>query len=606
MTEYISNIAGYNQYGYTSEGYIIYQKAAPKLTTDQPYNQNYGRLLKAYVQIWDKDETEMIAEYDMFNPGASTLVADGLTVTVGGQDNSFAFKFFDGEKFIEAKDLTYGKKVKIWASKDSGTLKPLMIGYVTDRVRIGLGPNAREYWITGVGEQARTNRLVALLQRAAQSKGIGGGVITLPDDQMTVANLFRELYTKTDIRHGGGRSIQDILSLDLSGIDNTVDQFVGSVNEFGKVSDVSNRLAELGGAVWRIFFGKLTVEYPKVSKPVFTIKSVQEQGDTAADTAYILQSSPWEDRETTGEGHATTLYVPTQIDSLEVAGNNINNAAMTMFNRIIAQRFESIDTRFNTLFVKLSRQGDPSGGDLDNNLVGRIVTDDTSQPGLDSSPTGTVIKEFEIQPGQIDNLPQNIFVNELDINRSLASPNGRYWLILGPYGSSVYDTAYWHHDNSKNRVGFYSAWATTTSGELSNVNWNIRSSGPVMDFGIFANINRLQRYDADTTIDLIGETEEIENYPFLDDPISTAKMAQNVLAYRSLVPKRLSFKTTIPDDILPIPGLFASTVDEMIEAELSDFLTAEVQEVTYDFQGPGIDEISIKLLAFADPLEETI
>lgn len=606
MTEYISNISGYNKWGYTSEGYIIYQKATPKLTTDQPYNQNYGRLLKAYVQIWNKDETELLHEYDMFNPDASTLVADGLSLTMGLQNNSFVFKFFDGEKFIDAKDIRYGKKVKIWASKDSSNLHPMMIGYTTDRVRIGIGPNAREYHITGIGEQARTSQLVALLQRAAKSLGIGGGITTLPDEQMTVSNLYRELYSKTDVRLGGGRAIKDILNLDLSGIDDSVDQFVSSMNEFGKVNEISNKLAELGGVNWRIFFGKLFVEYPKAAKPSLTIKSLQEQGDTAADTAYILQDQAWEDRETTGEGHATTLYVPTRIDAKQVAGEANNNAAMTLLNRIIAQRFDAIDTRFNTLFVKLSRKGDPSGGDLDKVLKGRIVTDDTSIPGIPSSPTGTVIKEFEISPGTIDDIPANIFVNDLNIDRSLASPNGKYWLQLGPFGFDFYNTAYWHHDNIINRPGQYSAWATIIGDDISTVNWRILNSGPTMNFGIFSTINRMQRYDADTTIDLIGEVEEIEQYPFLEDAISTTKMMQNVLSYRSLVPKRLSFKITIPDEVIPMPGLYAATIDEMIDAELADFLTAEIQETTIDFIGPGATDMTVRMLAFADPLEDEL
>jgi hypothetical protein len=351
------------------------------------------------------------------------------------------------------------------------------------------------------------------------------------------------------------------------------------------------------------------MEYPKFLKPKFTIKSVVEQGDRSDDTSYILIDMPWNDNENTssGEGHATTIYTNTNIDAKEVAGNNINQASMVLYNRIIFQAFDALDTRFNTLFLKLSRIGDPTNGDQDKMLRGQIRIDNN---GL---PTGPLVKEFEIPPGSVNDTADNIFVNEIG-SSTLISPNGRYHILLYPIGNNFYNTIRWHHDNSRNRFDFPgSGWSVMSSPNqnINTLSWRRSERGPVYDFGIFAKINRLQRYDADTTIQLIGATEEIEQYPFLDDAVSTAKMMQNVLGFRSLIPRKFNYQITIPDKMLPLPGLYTNIVDDMLDASLADFITGEVQEVAYDWttsgsEGPGILYCNARVLGFSDPLEDEL
>jgi hypothetical protein len=608
---FTNSSAGYNKWGYTAEGWIIYKPPAVALTTDQPFNSKYGRLLKAKFEVWDKDEDNLLLNYNMFDPGDSTFVPSGLRVTRGLQNNEFTLTFADGEKFLDASDIRYGTKIKIWAGKADNTseLLPLFLGYASGRTREGLGPGVRNYYINGVGEQAAVNKYVASLQRASTKLQTGPNVPRLPDEQMTVANLFRELFTKTDVRVGGGDSIADILNLDVSGIDDRVDQYISSINEFSKVDAIANKLCELGGSNWRIEFGKLIMEYPKFLKPKFTIKSVVEQGDRSDDTSYILIDMPWNDNENTssGEGHATTIYTNTNIDAKEVAGNNINQASMVLYNRIIFQAFDALDTRFNTLFLKLSRIGDPTNGDQDKMLRGQIRIDNN---GL---PTGPLVKEFEIPPGSVNDTADNIFVNEIG-SSTLISPNGRYHILLYPIGNNFYNTIRWHHDNSRNRFDFPgSGWSVMSSPNqnINTLSWRRSERGPVYDFGIFAKINRLQRYDADTTIQLIGATEEIEQYPFLDDAVSTAKMMQNVLGFRSLIPRKFNYQITIPDKMLPLPGLYTNIVDDMLDASLADFITGEVQEVAYDWttsgsEGPGILYCNARVLGFSDPLEDEL
>lgn len=611
MSTFTNASAGYNKWGYTSEGWIIYQPATVKLTTDTPFNTNYGRLLKAKFEVWDKDEDTLLLNYNMFNPGDSTFVPAGLRVTRGLQNNEFTLIFNDGEKFLDASDIRYGTKIKIWAGKADNTseLLPLFLGYASGRTREGIGPGVRNYHINGVGEQAAVNRFIASLQRASTKLQVGPNIPRLPDEQMTVANLFRELFTKTDVRLGGGDSIADILNLDVSGIDDRVDQYISSINEFAKVDQIANKLCELGGSNWRIEFGKLIMEYPKYLKPKFTIKSVVEQGDRADDTSYILIDMPWTDNENTssGEGHATTIYTNTNIDAKEVAGNNINQASMVLYNRIVFQAFDALDTRFNTLFLKLSRIGDPTEGNQDKMLKGQIRIDNN---GL---PTGPLVKEFEIPPGSVNDTADNIFVNEIG-SSSLISPNGRYHILLYPIGPNFYNTIRWHHDNSRNRFDFPgSGWSvmSTPNQDINTLTWRRSDRGPVYDFGIFAKINRMQRYDADTTIDLIGATEEIEQYPFLDDAVSTAKMMQNVLGFRSLIPRKFNYQITIPDKMLVLPGLYTNIVDDMLDASLADFITGEVQEASYDWttggsEGPGIYYCNARVLGFSDPLEDEL
>jgi hypothetical protein len=608
---FFSNTAGYNKWGYTAEGWVIYREPTVALTTDKPFNEKYGRLVKAKFEVWDKDEDNLLLNYNMFDPGDSTFVPAGLRVTRGLQSNEFTLVFNDGEKFLDASDIRYGTKVKIWAGKSDNTseLLPLFLGYTSGRTREGIGPGVRNYTINGVGEQAAVNRFVANLQRASSRLQVGPNIPRLPDEQMTVANLFRLLFTDPSVRVGGGDAIADILKLDVSGIDDRVDQYISSINEFSKVDSIASKLCELGGSNWRIEFGKLIMEYPKFLKPKFTIKSVVEQGDRADDTAYILIDSPWSDNENTssGEGHATTIYTNTNIDAKEVAGNNVNQASMVLYNRIIFQSFEALDTRFNTLFLKLSRIGDPTDGDQDKMLRGQIRIDNN---GL---PTGPLVKEFEIPPGSVNDVADNIFVNEIGSN-TLVSPNGRYHILLYPIGKNFYNTIRWHHDNSRNRFDMPgSGWATmlTPNQDISSLSWRRSERGPVYDFGIFAKINRLQRYDADTTIDLIGATEEIEQYPFLDDAVSTAKMMQNVLGFRSLIPRKFNYIITIPDKMLPLPGLYTNVVDDMLDASLADFITGEVQEVGYDWttsgsEGPGIYSCNARVLGFSDPLEDEL
>jgi hypothetical protein len=187
-------------------------------------------------------------------------------------------------------------------------------------------------------------------------------------------------------------------------------------------------------------------------------------------------------------------------------------------------------------------------------------------------------------------------------------------IFLYPIGNNFYNTIRWHHDNSRNRFDFPgSGWSVMSSPNqnINTLSWRRSERGPVYDFGIFAKINRLQRYDADTTIQLIGATEEIEQYPFLDDAVSTAKMMQNVLGFRSLIPRKFNYQITIPDKMLPLPGLYTNIVDDMLDASLADFITGEVQEVAYDWttsgsEGPGILYCNARVLGFSDPLEDEL
>lgn len=611
-----SSIAGYNKYGYTSSGWILYSPAAPALTTDEPYNANYGRLLKPKFELWDKDEQNLLLTYNAFDPDASNFVPDGLNIIRGNQSNSFTLSFFDGEKFLDASDIRYGTKLKVWAGKadNSDEMLPLFIGYTSDRYREGYGPDARNYTISGIGEQAATNKYVAALQRAARSLVVSGELPRLPDHEMVVSNLFKILFTSQSVRVGGGRSIADLLKLDIAGIDDKVDQFIASINEFDTVANIANRLTELGGASWRIEFGKLILEYPRFLKPRFTVKSIREQGDRSEDTAYILQDNPWSDLETTSffEGHASTIYTNTAIDAKEVAGQNENNASMILYNRGIAQMFTALDNRFNTIFLKLSRIGDPSGGDLDVKLTGDIRVDNPNIPGYLHHPSGPTIKNFEIEVGGIDDLPSNIFINDLNISQQFSSPNANYWINLDPLGPNLYNTVRWHHNNSNTDLGSYSAWAISTGKDIIDPSsWRLLDRGPTFDFGVFATINRLQRYTADTTEALIGATESIENFPFLDDSVSTAKMMQNVLGFRSLIPRKFFYSVTVPDKLLPLPGMYVNTVDDLIDAELAKFITGEIQEANYNWttqgsEGLGLDRVSIRVQGFSDPLEDEL
>ena len=140
-----------------------------------------------------------------------------------------------------------------------------------------------------------------------------------------------------------------------------------------------------------------------------------------------------------------------------------NKGATTLFNRAIAQQFTTIESRISTIALLLSRVGNPFS-DPDNigqstEIANQIVKGEIRIDNGNNQPSGAVIASFDVEVGGLSSTASTVFVNDINIDASVMSPNSKYWIVLLPTGFSHRDTIKWHHNGDLRTIDQYSAFA---------------------------------------------------------------------------------------------------------------------------------------------------
>ena len=548
----------------------------------------YWEPLKCRVEIYNNNGLELLLVYDSFLPETNAIVLLNCEVSLGLTNSSFTLRFEDGSGAINQNTIGLGNKVMIYAGRTSDNLTLLFTGYSETRSPTILGNNVMDYEMTGHSEMASFNDVIVNFKRASSElvDVDDPNFPKRPDSKMAVFELVTDLMEDEDVRVIRDMRIKDYFNLDISGISPMVtERLLSVVQGMQELSQVLNFLAEVTGAYWKVENGKLIFEYPDVQHSGIIIKNKKTTTDLAKSVSYF--AGPWKytDSISKSDGFANRIYTNTTIDTKSVANSMSNKGSTTLYNRAIAQQFQTIDSRISTIAVQLSRIGSPftgAEGGVSTEIVNQVVKGEIRIDN-DNKPTGPVISQFEINVGGLTSTADTIFVNDIKVDASVLSPTAKYWIVLFPCGTSNRDTIKWHHNNDLNRIDQYSAFAQGED-KTDLGDWRIARWGPTYGHAVFARIRRLQEYSDPQSIARFRLKEDIADMDFLDDSTSVSKMMQNVLAIRGKPVRKYSLnEVTLPLGLWFTPGMNVTIVDDTGHHEEDRNIFAEIHEVRYSW-----------------------
>lgn len=565
---------------YEADSYILAFRDPDIYTT----SSSYWVPQKCRVEIYDNTGSTLLLSYDSFLPSSNTIVLLDCHISLGLSQTSFMLRWEDGNGVIDQNTIGLGNKVLVYMGKSTTALTLIFTGYSEKRTPKIRGNNVMEYQMEGYGEMASMNDLIVNFKRASTSlvdlEDIN--IPTRPDSKMSVSELVFDLMEDIDVRVVKDITVKDYLGLDLSGIDPQVSERLLSISQsMTEVSQVLNFLAEATGALWKVENGKLIFEYPQIQHSGIIITSKKTDTDLASRTSYNINPWDYTDSISKDDGFANRLYTSTNIDVKSVANQTSNQGATALYGRAIAQQFQAIDSRISTLFLILSKVGNPfpqsiSGTDIVDQIVkGEIRID------LENKPTGPTIALFDVPVSGLTSSADTVFISEIKIDASVLSPTAKYWIVLNPVGTGNADTIRWHHNNDITQSNAYSAFALgKTKTELGT--WRVSPYGPMYNFAVLARIRRLQEYSDPQSMTRFRIKEDTVDLPFLDDSLSVAKMMQNILSYRGKPVRKYNInEVTLPANILFTPGQYITIEDDTGHHEQAKNILAEIHEVQY-------------------------
>lgn len=558
-------------------------------------DKSYWTPLKCRVEIYDNKGLELLLVYDSFFPSTNPIVLLDCEVVLGLTNSSFMLRFEDGGKVINQNKIGLGNKILIYAGRKSDDLTLLFTGYSEKRSPKILGNSVMDYTMEGHSEMASFNDIIVNFKRASSE------LVDIedpnfpkrPDSQMAVHELVRQLMEDLDVRVTRDIRIKDYLGLDISGISPMVtERLLSVVQHMTELSQVLNFFSEVTGAYWKVENGRLIFEYPDVQHSGIVIKNKTSPTDLASSTSYFAGPWTYTDSISKEDGFANRIYISTTIDTKSVANSMHNKGSTALYNRAIAQQFTTNESRISTIALMLSRVGDPFG-----NIQGEFSTDVTEQVidgqiRIDdtNSPYGAVISSFKVNVGGLSSTADTIFVNDIKVDASVLSPNGKYWLVLMPTGTSNRDTIRWHHNGDLSTTGQWTAFAKGES-KHDLGDWQGGRFGPTYSYAIFARIRRLQEYSDPQSIDRFRLKEDKQDADFLDDSGSVSKLAQNVLAVRGKPVRKYNLnEVTLALNTWFVPGQNVTVVDDTGHHEESRNIFAEIHEVRYSWSSDTSDK----------------
>jgi hypothetical protein len=558
-------------------------------------NPSYWVPLKVRVEIYNNTGLELLLVYDSFLPETNEIALLDCSFTLGETNSGFSLRFEDGAGIIDQNTIGLGNKVLIYAGRTSDNLTLLFTGYSEKRTPIILGNNVMDYIMEGYGESSSFNDLIVSFKRASSE------LVDIddpnfpkrPDSKMAVHELVTDLMEDLDVRITRDMTIKDYLGLDISGISPLVsERLLSVVQNMQELSQVMNFLSEVTGAYWKVENGKLIFEYPDVQHSGIIIKNKKSEDDLAKSTSYFI--GPWQytDSIAKEDGFANRIYTNTTIDTKSVANSMTNKGATTLYRRAIAQQFTTIESRISTIALILSRVGNPfadTEGGLSTDIAEQVVKGEIRIDNGNNQPSGATICQFKVEVGGLTSSADTIFVNDITIDASVLSPNGKYWLVLLPCGTSHRDTIKWHHNSDLSTINQYSAFASgEDKSDLSD--FRVARFGPTYDYAIFARIRRLQEYSDPQSIKTFRLKEDVAQMDFLDDSTSVSKMMQNVLAIRGKPVRKYQVnEVTLPLGLWFTPGMNVTIVDDTGHHNESKNIFAEIHEVTYNWSTGSSD-----------------
>ena len=539
---------------------------------------SYRQSVRCKITFKTVDGSEELFVYNSFsesNPVKLTyLEVEGAV----GESGTFVIRIEDNSGAI-TQDL-HNCKVYIQLGKSESTLHYFMIGFAdihrTDRPVT----NIKYYLLTGMGSAVQAGQLFIHRREASKIQNIDSPKVT-GDPQFNINTLVKRALNNKTWRPLRDESIKDITGWNTTdGISSKVNINFPVVNApFTYLADFLEQLCSISGAVWFIDFSTgaevFTLTYNTDLHTGVTIKSgdlANRGADDATKIAYIKNAFGVEDASMGEVGVATRLYTSTIVDATTVSSSFTNAGSTTLDFKAIAQQviIDSDARRLDSLAFVLSKVGDPESP-LDR-VNGLICLDN----GNNSPRDGTILDKFEIPLSSIEDSPETIFVNDINIKeRLLEGGQKKIWLVLfqrsGTSGDPTHDpanTIRWHHSGIFNASPVLSTYSGTAENgdrdlfESNGLDWKNTNKGPTYTYSIFSNIRRLQARTNKQAANTLRLREVFLPTEFLQEPNMIGRylsinLSQMSKARRSITDHRV----TIPNNFIFKPYQIVSFAD---------------------------------------------
>lgn len=557
----------------------------------------------------DRLDTTTYYTFDSFE-SSNPINILSAEVSMGiGQTGTFRISIEDSSKVIDTKVFGLANKVYLYAGKTQNTYTPLMVGICRsidiERQDTGL----LVYHVNGYGLSIVFNETVINFRRSAFRQELGSSNPSTEDVSHQAYNLVTELVTSENVFPiQGVPSIIARYNLGTNGIDPKVKDFLSSINEQNiEASHAMNIMANATGSLWGVDrFGQVFFKYAQFEYSPIVLKDTVEATDLADRTSYFNKSWKRTMSMKREDGFANILFAKTSSETIE---NFIeaNSAGSTMLlNRAIAQMWVPTASRFTNMGFLLKKIGDPQSTPR-NVLEGRIKLDNGGFP------TGNTLLSFAIPLEEIKTKATPVMKLDINFSGITVEIGRRYWVILYHRGTSEKSTIEWLHNNDFSKdtdvLNLNSALSDPDGryGTL-DLRWNVSQRGPVYAFATFDSLSHLVYAEEPLSVEKYGRSELFLDVRGLDDNRTIDKYLHT---YLELSAKPIIFYTinrvTIPDSLF-YPGQLITIVDSLSGMPRSAGITAEIQEVRYEFNaqedGFGTRFCEIRPLGYYDYLSE--
>ena len=573
-------------------------------------DSEYENPLRPYIRFVDRVTGDTNYIFDAFNSTNELRISD-IECNAGIKETGSVNITIDHTDAVNPDLINWGNKVRIKLAKNQWefSARPestFLIGIVKGYSKERPATNDYEHKIRIQGTSIVLDERKVNYKKATSSTS---------NTKFQVKNHIKSILQDSSSYPAGGITIANQTGFDLSGINPQLSTFVGKVNyELLEAGNAINRLADIEGARWYVdYYGDkeiFTVTYPEQLNTGVVVKSgdLVSMLDPAQYTSFF--HGHWNgDADITGSsGFANRLFTKTQISQKEFTSSFVNQGSTTLANKAIAQKFFITETRITDLAFLLSKVGEPTS--QNNRVNGELRADNNNNPN------GTLLSSFNIPLSSIENSPQTIFVNDLDVRNRFVVNAAPAWIILyqrsgtdevnkSEPNTDEQNTIRWHHNNDTTTTTDKTSKVAAGGDRDQNLIWNFSTSattGPTYGFGVFAEIRHIQEVSDRGSINRYGLVEAEIDTSFLEEP-DIIQQYLNALLQFSKKP-RIVFGTRsvkIPSQFLFKPYQYITLIDSL---SYPNGIEAEIQNVSYRFNaddyGLGCRRADITPMAYYD------
>lgn len=521
-----------------------------------------------------------------------------LRVTVDialNQAGTFSVMVEDSQKVIDRNVIGLGCRFNIAVGKTPLEYKDVIHGYCkvveTKRDDTGL----LVYVFSGYGSQIVFNERIVDFQKKAARIALGSNQASLIDPNVNAYQMVRSLFEgHAALPIKGLPSIQEQTGLTDAGLDPRVDTFIPAISQpLVQASSVMDTIANESGAIWGVQNGDLFFRYPTQVHTGVVIKDHHEPFDPVNKTSYFV--GPWEftDSIDLQDGFCNGLYLKGgTLDPTADVQSTATGGSTSLYNKDIAQQVIPGSARLKNLALLLQKLG--SGGSLHQQFVTGAVVHDSN-----GKPTGSKILDLQIPVTSINATPTAVFDFNAKFSVKDIQVNSPVWIILYAKGTSEDNTIRWLHDGNASNDAHYSSTRpvhldpstedrVTPPLKPDPTGWVVSSTGPTYTHAFFKSVRALAYASDPQSRVRYGLVEAVHDISWIQDNATLQTYASNVLAALSKPIRKFTMQqVTIPNDFVFLPGQLVDIVDTMSGVVAPKALSAEIQEVRYDFQAPS-------------------